>query len=237
MTDALRAAREWVFRGQAERDATRRYAQLAERLAKSQLDIRLAALAAKASKDEADHAARCDMVVRTLGFREQSKATSAGILSFAPAALSDDSQALLYEVVAIGAINETINAALLVSAMRETTHPMIRETVRVLATDEVDHAQLGWACVTAAARAGNATFLGEWLPAMLDGGVREALFDREVREDDGAPELGCPSGVSRVKLLRDVLQDVVFPGFERAGIDAAAGRAWLESRVAALPTG
>jgi hypothetical protein len=70
---------------------------------------------------------------------------------------------------------------------------------------------------------------------MLEGSVEDDLFAPVFpeREDPGLLELGVLPHALQRQVFTDVLEEVVFPGLEASGVDAAPGRAWLEGRRAA----
>jgi hypothetical protein len=146
----------------------------------------------------------------------------------APAGLSPD-DALCYELVAACCVAETGSVAVLTALLASARQPRLRAVLRELAVDEVDHARLGWAALASARRRGSTAFLGPLLPAMLSGSVDDDFFlpADPAREDPRLLEAGVQPHSARRTLFVETLDQVIFPGLEGAGVDTAAGRAWL----------
>lgn len=224
------AAAAWVFRCRVELEAEARFERLAARMERLGDGAELVALARSASADERRHAGLC--AEQAAFFGEPGALEPARDLpEIAPAAASLADR-VLYEVVAACCVSETESMGVLTTLLEAAREPGLRRTLQTLASDEVRHARLGWAYLASAHAAGRGAFLGPLLPAMLGGSVAPDLFDAVTgdRDDEALLELG----VLPHRLLREVfertLEDVVFPGFERLGVDCGAGRAWLARR-------
>jgi hypothetical protein len=229
------AAAAWRFRLDVERDAEARFARLAERLSWAGAGPPVVALARRASRDEARHAAFC---------AELAGAYGAALGPFAPAAPLEIAprdlgprQRVLYEVVAACCIAETESLGVLTTLLDHVQGGRLRRVLRELAADEVRHGRLGWAHLAAEHARGETAFLGPLVPAMLEGNVAPDLFlvVPADREDAALLEHGVlPHALKREVFVR-TLEDVVFPGLSEFGVDPAPARAWLAQRSSRLP--
>lgn len=221
-------ARAWVFRHRVEREAEQRFARLAERLEKVGSAEAVVELARQASRDEHHHAALCEEMARAHGGVLDTGPVSAP--EIAPERLGFRDQ-VLYETVAACAITETESVGVL-TTLAPHAHGRTAEVLHVLAQDEVGHARLGWAHLEAERRARDVGFLAPFIPRMLEGGVDPALFSPPRPEEDDPALLA--HGVLPRSMQLDVfvrmLEEVVFPGLERAGVDTAPARAWLAEK-------
>jgi hypothetical protein len=147
----------------------------------------------------------------------------------------DPRDRLLWEVVAVCCISETMNTSLLTRCQEITKDPQIRDTVHELLTDEVRHAQLGWAHLAAERAAGRGEFLRDVLPVMLEASIEPGFLEgtlqapwTEALYDYGelpAPEL--------VQIYCETVTEVVFRGLDAMGVDTSLGREWLSKRAPA----
>jgi hypothetical protein len=220
-------AETWRYRARAEREAQSRFTRLAERLEAVGASAPVLALARKAPRDERRHARLCAFVAARYGLPAPER-TALPAPEIAPASLALRER-VLYEVVAFCCVAESLNAALLSVTVERARATLVREAARRLLRDEVDHARLGWAHLTAERRAGLGGFLAGWLPAMLRDSVEPELFLPEPPEPQAAAleAHGNLPRATRRALLRAGLCDVLLPGLEQAGVDTAPARAWL----------
>jgi hypothetical protein len=153
----------------------------------------------------------------------------------APAGL-DEEDALTYELTAACCVTESESVAVLTTLLPAARDPALHAALRELAEDEVAHARLGWANLAVAAARGRTAFLGPHLPAMLRGTIDDDLFQpvEAAREDPALLALGVLPHASKRALFVQTLEEVVFPGLAGAGVDTAAGRAWLAAQGAPL---
>jgi hypothetical protein len=231
------AADAWRFRLDVERDAEARFARLAERLSSAGAAPPVVALARRASRDEARHAAFC---------AELAGAYGAAIGPLAPAAPREIAprdlgirQRVLYEVVAACCIAETESLSVLTTLLDHVQGGRLRRVLRELAADEVGHGRLGWAHLASEHARGETAFLGPFVPAMLEGNAAPDLFlvAPADRENAALLEHGVvPHALKREVFVR-TLEDVVFPGLAAFGVDPAPARAWLARRSARVPEG
>ena len=105
------AARVWRYRYEMELEAAERFRRLAGELASVGTSEAVVGMARRASNDELRHAARClDLVVHFGGKAGSPQLRDARRV--APRAL-DERERLLYEVVALSCVTETLSTALL----------------------------------------------------------------------------------------------------------------------------
>jgi hypothetical protein len=230
--EIARAARAlWSGRAATEREAAAFFQRLAGRLRATDATPIVTEMAEQAARDEVRHAGLCDGLVRELGREEPGRAeASKEAREIAPPRAPARAR-VFHEVVALCCVTESLSAVLLAEMMRVASDERVREVLHEVLRDEVNHARLGWAHLAAErARGGVDTAeLSRALPRVLATTVPPELFSDDA-EPELARELVGLGGLAR-PVRRDLfvatLRDVVFPGLELHGVDAAAGRAWL----------
>jgi hypothetical protein len=142
---------------------------------------------------------------------------------------------LLWELVSVCCVSETMNVALLTRCLEVAKDEEIRSTLHELLKDEVRHSRLGWAHLAAERAAGRGQFLGDVLPLVLEASIEPGFLDgtTSVPWTDALYDYGELPWVELVRLFREMLNLVVFPGFDALGVDTSKGRAWLEERSSA----
>ena len=144
---------------------------------------------------------------------------------------------MLYDVVAIACITETLSTALLGSLVERACDSVAKQTMRAVLRDEVNHSRLGWRLLVEwASRGTGMGCLEPYLPNMLETAVSSELFTTDPPTHAVATELtglGALDRPSRHLIVREALELVVFPGLERFGIETSSGRRWLRQRLAA----
>ena len=233
----LRAAavRVWRYRQRMELEAAERFSNLAVELASVGASERVVEMARHASSDELRHAERCRDLVAHFGGRTASS-TLREVRPVAPRALGTRDR-VLYEVVALSCVTETLSTALLGALVERARDPVARGVLHSILCDEVDHSRLGWAFLAEEHARGARDCVSERLPLMLSATLSDALFDGA--SDASAVEralagFGSLERKERKRVVRETLNAVVFPGLERFGIDTSSGRAWLGERVGGL---
>ncbi len=184
-----------------------------------------------ASEDEARHRDLCAIVAERFGARDPKNHTPPR----ARIGRSDMPQRdrLLWEVVAVCCISETMNASLLTRCQEVAQDEQIRATLHELLKDEVKHAQLGWAHLASERAAGRGAFLRDVLPAMLEASIEPGFLEGTLTQPwaDGMLEYGELPAPELVQLYCETLIEVVFRGLDAMGVDTALGRAWLSQRT------
>jgi hypothetical protein len=229
--DDLRSevAQAWAFRARVEREAAARFARLAEAIPAFDPPSPVPALLRRAAGDEDRHAALCAGLAELYGERDE---TPARDLPVAPRRLAPR-DAVLYEMVAACCITETESVATLATLLGEAAEPRIRAAVREIARDEVVHGRMGWAHLVREAAARDVSFLAAWIPSMLSGSVDDSTFaaaETSLEAGDLLRHGVLPRARKREIFVR-TLEEVVLPGLEQHGIDAAPARAWLARRA------
>jgi rubrerythrin len=223
------AAAAWSFRAGVERDAERRFERLAGAIASFDSASPVIELMRRAAADERRHAALCAALAAEYGACEAPRLGEEEPI--APRRLGPR-EAVLYEVVAACCVTETESVATVATLLGAELAPRVREVVHEIARDEVVHARMGWAHLAREARSLDPGILSRFVPDMLSGAVDERIFSAAAEERDSGELLR--HGVLPVARKREVflgtLEQVVLPGLERFGIDAAPARAWMEAR-------
>jgi hypothetical protein len=225
------AAWEWRCRHQFEREASVRFTRMAEALKEHDAPDQVIAMAHKAADDEVRHAQLCRDLVHY--FNEDFDPNSPlSVKEVSPAHLSS-SQKLLYEVVAMSCITETLSCALL-GALSERAHDQrVKETMHSILRDEIVHSRLGWAYLTSVGSSQDLTFLAEYLPSMLAGTVTEEIFQKTkppVLEQDMIV-YGALGRAQRLSIFVESMRLIVFPGLEQFGIDTSLAKKWLDEKT------
>lgn len=231
-----RAARTWAARAGFEREAAGRFARMAARLEAVSAEPVVTGLARRAAADEQRHAALCEELAARFDGRPSTRRLHAAPAELGPSGLTVRER-VLYEVVAMSCITETLSTAVLGEMRDRAVDARVRDVLSTILRDEVQHARLGWAHLAAERRRGPLRFVAEALPRMLDDTASDEIFrPGEPDADDVADTLrglGALPRVVRRRSLVDALEQVVFPGLEALGVDAGGGRAWLTRRAAA----
>lgn len=225
------AARVWEDRRRVELEAAARFERLARELARHGAAAPVVALTEQASADEHRHAEQCAALVHHFG-GETLAAPAIDLRPAAPRGLSPKEQ-LLYEVVALCCVTETLSVALLGALSERATDPFARQTMHAILKDEVDHARIGWAHLADARARGARDVVGPHLPAILRATVEEELFvpgqEHPLQAELGG--LGSLSRAERLRLFEETMRAVTFPGLSRFGIDASLGEQWLAEQL------
>lgn len=225
------AALVWRQRARAELEAAARFARLADQLAALGAVAPVIAMAREAAEDERRHAEQCATLVRELGGAPFTLEVVPALREVAPAGLGPRER-LLYEIVAMSCVTETLSVALLGELVERATDPTVRDTMRRILRDEIDHARLGWAHLAAERERGARDVVGIHLPAMLAGTVTEELFSSWAKHPahEELSGLGALDRAARRRIFEETMQLLVFPGLRCFGIDTAKGEQWLAAR-------
>ena len=230
MNEALRrtAGEAWAFRTRVERDAAQRFARLAGVIAAFDARSPLPALLRNAADDEQRHAALCAGLAAAY---EQPPAETGDEAAIVPRTLSGRAAAL-YEMVAACCITESESVATLTTLLAGDVEPRVESVLREIARDEVAHGRMGWAHLARESAVYDASFLGPLIPGMLSGTVDDSLFapGSAELEDPGLLRHGVLPHSQKRAIFVGTLEEVVFPGLARFGIDAGPARAWLTAR-------
>ena len=234
-----RAAKIWRNRHRFELLAAARFASLAEHLAERGASSVIVELARSAVEDEKRHARLCAELAAHFSASPSEASHGLGPIEVplprAPrlGPKATPRVALLYELVAMSCITETLSTTLLGELVDQAAPGRPRDVMHEILRDEVSHARIGWAYLAEIPRDGAQSLIAHYLPAMLAGTVTEELFD----ETEESPEVAALIGLGQLprtmrrELFEATLEEVVFPGLARFGIDPSAGRHWLARRT------
>jgi len=183
--------------------------------------------ATDASRDEARHRDLCAVIAARFG--EPKAKDHAPPRERIGRSGMDTRDRLLWEVVAVCCISETMNTSLLTRCQEVTTDKQIGTTLHELLKDEVRHAQLGWAHLAAERAAGRGEFLGDILPLMLEASVEPGFLEGTLPAPwtEAMYEYGELPSHELVQIYCETLNVVVFRGLDAMGIDTKSGRQWL----------
>jgi hypothetical protein len=230
-----RVAATWAFRTRAEIAAAARFARMASELAEVGATEVVARGAADASADELRHRDLCARLAARWGapdaIHHVPPRERVGRSDMEPR------DRLLWELVAVCCVSETMNTSLLTRCLEVAKDAEIRSTLHELLKDEVRHARLGWAHLAAERAAGRGEFLRDVLPLMLEASVEPGFLEGSTNAPwtDALYDYGELPSAELVQIYRDTLNLVVFPGLDALGVDTSKGRAWLEAHATAAP--
>jgi hypothetical protein len=141
--------------------------------------------------------------------------------------------ALLYELVALSCVTETLSTALLGALVEAARDSVAKETMHSILRDEVRHSRLGWAFLAEAHATGARDVVAPHLPCMLAATLGTASLAPAASTPDDAELAGYgelePS--TSVRVMRECFEEVIFPGLSRFGIDTAPGERWLAEHM------
>ena len=225
------AAEVWSLRTRVEHEAARRFARLAAAVEEFDPESPIPPLLRSAAEDERRHAALCREICAAYGGAAPDSGADPRV---APHDLAVR-DAVLYEMVAACCITETESVATVTTLLLGSLEPNVEKVLREIARDEIAHGRMGWAHLSREASRRDVGFLSRWIPGMLTGSVDGALFSASEASHEADDLL--PHGVFPLARKREVfvatLEEVVFPGLGKFGIDVAPARAWLAERLRA----
>ena len=226
----MRVAETWNFRYVGELRATHRFKRLAKQLRDTNAAPEVIRLAENAIEDEQRHAVLCREVATEYGFPYDTSEIDVEAVPLAPPNFNlKDS--VLFEVVAFCCITETVNTAMLVDTLTFTTESRIKDAVRTILRDEVNHSKLGWAHLSHETSLGHGAFLRSVLIDMFSQlGIDEILQRDGSRDNARLAAHGELSDARRIELFSDVIYQVVLPGLEQSGIETEAIKHWLAAK-------
>lgn len=137
-------------------------------------------------------------------------------------------------MVALCCINETLACAILEACVAQGKSPLVRAGQQSILSDEIDHARAGWAHLASPfVREDDKRALGTWLRRLLAGKLDALLDEAAPLPGEAFPDHGMLSRATFEKVIHSALEDVVFPGFDAAGIDTTDARAWAKEKTSA----
>jgi hypothetical protein len=183
--------------------------------------------AAEAASDEARHRDLCAKLAAKWGDSESIKHVAPN--RRIGRSDIDPRDRLLWEMVSVCCIGETMNTSLMTRCLEVAKDEEIRATLRELLRDEVRHARLGWAHLAAERAHGRGAFLADVLPLMLEASIEPGFLEGKLQSPwtDACLDYGELPWAELVRLFVETLELVVFKGLDSMGIDTTKGRAWL----------
>jgi bacterioferritin (cytochrome b1) len=227
------ACRAWQYRHATELEASERFRALAPRLRAHDLSTLVADMAEASADDELRHAKLCHELIEHLG-GEPSAAPPPSVSQLAPPGVVGRER-VLYEVIALSCVTETLSTALLAELVARASDPVCRRAMHEILRDEVKHSRLGWALLAEESARGARDGVGRHLPQMLRDTLGGDFFGTDAPLDPRANELsglGFLPRPERQRIVHETLDAVIFPGLERFGIDTGLGRRWLSAGAA-----
>ena len=218
----------WGNRLIAELESAQRFATLAPQLRELGASETITAMVVQAATDELRHAELCKDLIRHFGGVPASEQKTR-VRRIAPPGV-EGREAVLYELVALSCVTETLSTALLGELVGRARDPLCRRVMHSFLRDEVNHSRLGWAFLAEEYARGMRDCVGEHLSKLLDATLGGSFFSPAAAEDPRLTELaglGSLELSERQRIVRETLDQVVFPGLERFGIETALGRRWL----------
>ncbi|MEO8905765.1 MAG: ferritin-like domain-containing protein [Polyangiaceae bacterium] len=222
------ASRSWGNRLRSELEASERFRALALRLRTQASSPLVADMAEDSACDELRHAQLCRELIAHLG-GESACELAASPSRLAPPGI-EGREGVLYEVVALSCVTETLSTALLAELVARTRDQVCRGAMHEILRDEVKHSRLGWALLAEEHARGVRDCVGRHLPQMLQDTLGRDFFESQTPLEPCATELaglGFLERPERQRVVQETLEHVIFPGFERFGVDTALGRRWL----------
>lgn len=206
------AAVLWASRARAENDAAALFVHLADGLRAVGAHPACVELAERSADDERRHEALCDGLSARYGHEVLPR--RAGVR---PAG-QPTRESVLLEVIGMCCINETVSTAVLARMQHETRGQAAHDAITAILRDEVQHARLGWAHLAFESRRGPVDGVAGRLQDLVDAAVRDLDDEPDLPIDDGLLRAGGLDRRTRVALLREALERVVFPGLVAHGI-------------------
>ncbi|MEP7053212.1 MAG: ferritin-like domain-containing protein [Pseudomonadota bacterium] len=222
------ARSSWGYRLRSELEASARFRALAPLLRAQATSPLVADMAEESASDELRHARLCRELVAHFGGESGSE------LPVSPSRLAppgiEGREGVLYEVVALCCVTETLSTALLAELVARAQDQVCRGAMHEILCDEVKHSRLGWALLAEEHARGVRDCVGRHLPQMLRDTLGRDFFDSPMQLEPRANELaglGFLERPERQRIVRETLDHVIFPGLDRFGVDTVLGRRWL----------
>jgi hypothetical protein len=221
----------WHWRQEQEHLAVGAFSELTRDLVEIGCHNIVLALVTRAAADEVRHADICRRVAELhLGKPLPSALKGAPEQGNYGGATREDE--VLYRVVAMCCLSETMTGAYFTEMLEHATHPIARAVVQSLLEDEIDHGRLGWAHLANVKSTGGAQTLHEALPDLLEVTVKPVFDEAQEAPEADDPILDQHGYLGRTRgaaIYRRTLNDVILPGFESLGINTERARARIQS--------
>ncbi|MEM7155313.1 MAG: ferritin-like domain-containing protein [Myxococcota bacterium] len=185
-----RVAEYFVQAGQLEHASVASFARFTLELMSVGAPPELLVAAQQAGLDEIDHAQRCFALASHYGARP----LGPGPLATAGAVPAATLEEVVVAVIEEACIGETLAAIEARAALAHATVPAVRETLEVIAADELRHAELGWQTLRWALEVADET-LRMRLLARLELAIDKAEHDRPISMVDHDRDALCRHGL------------------------------------------
>lgn len=209
----------WYRRAEGERAASETFRVVTDGLAALDAEPELIALSKRAVDDELRHADRCWQLSCIYAGRVRPEAAPRdGALPRYIGASEELRHSLL--VVGQCCLNETTASAFLERCLQTTTAPAARATFRVLLSDEIDHARIGWAHLASPRLSAEArAAIAAWLPSMIASNLRAWHARPDVPTAPVYAAHGVLPLASTNQAVDAAVADLILPGLRHVGID------------------
>jgi hypothetical protein len=224
-----RVAESWNYRSKQEHLAAGGFSMLAHELADIGCDSRVMSLVTRAANDEVRHSELCARMWFALRGKTFIASRFQGTPNLPSYANEDPTTRAVLHAIEMCCLSETITSIAFTEMLSRTTHPVAHAVVQSLLTDEIDHGQVGWACVADHAARGFAA-VEPHLPSIFGRVLRAGLKPAEINDasDDVSYERWAYlAPVTIASIYRHALDEVVLPGFAHFGIDTTGAMAAL----------
>ena len=229
--ERIQVGETWAFRAETEAKAHLRYASLAQALRVHGSTPEVIQLCHQAAQNAQRHAELCGKISREFGIQARlGQVTRPGPL--APKDLSIDRK-VLYEVVAVACVNETMNGAILVHTYQRARWPSIKLTARTLLDEKLAPSRLGWSHLDGIRAHTDFGWITNYLVPMMDAMGVDALVAAASQSPEAAPlsAYGELSDGERLKIFEEVMTEIVLPAFSKRGIHTQTAQNWLNGRL------
>jgi hypothetical protein len=221
----------WRRRSENELRTSLVFSQLDAELRSFGAPAEVLALSARAIDDEAFHAELCRLMAELYLGRHITLSIVAEPPPPTFPICSTRVQRALFAALH-SSVNETLAITYLAACVAEAQSEPARRVLKAILSDEVRHARIGWA-VLASPRLNpqDRETIAAFVPALLDACVGSWSADNELDyPDDLAPGHGCINHAGIARAVDAALTDIILPGLEHVGVDAAAARRWVSEK-------
>ncbi len=211
----------WAMRAGLELAVSAGYSVIIRELFETGVDRAVLELCSTAVRDEVGHAQLClDLAERIDGVRRPWPApASLHVPSYSGVSPGPLQTAL--HLVAMSCLNETIACTRLLEAMQLTQSTTAKRALRMILTDEVQHARAGWAHLASHHVTDDMKrAIAPRIPELIDASMKSLIDENSSIPTEEFSAWGLPSvDVARAHAEK-AIQEVVMPGLEHLGVTA-----------------
>lgn len=218
----------WSRRAENEQATSSVFAQLDAELRRFGAPDDVLAMTAAAIDDEAFHAELCRQMAEIYLGQPTSLSAPNELRAPAFAVCSPRVHRALFAALH-SAFNETLAVTYLAACLADARADAAQRMLKELLMDEVRHSRIGWAVLASPQLdARDRELIADFMPALLDVCVSTWLADNEADYPDDLPlGHGCIGHAAIARAVDDALLDVILPGLEHVGINAAPAKLWV----------